>query len=357
MFLPVLLVRDYGVWGWIVFAIPNVVGAAAMGWVIRNAETSERIVSTHRLLLSVFSIVTIAFHFFFAGWIIRQLLEPTLAYGGVFVLSIVFLVVMTRRRKGRLESAVVALLLSLGLFALVAFDPQLPRVNLASGVRPSKDLIYLAPICAFGFLFCPYLDLTFHRARRSLSATASRTAFTIGFGALFLVMILFTLCYASLFPVDRHHWSLRALVGAHMLVQSGFTVGAHVRELGPRRAGLYDALYHLIEAVIALVFGSVSFAFAYHGLEGGEMIYRLFMGFYGLVFPAYVWLCIVPPRRDVRMFLISIIVAAPMFWMGFIEQRMIWLVPGMAVVLLMKLINVGAASAASSSPSLEAIHE
>ena len=30
MFLPVLLVRDYGMLGWIVFAVPNVVGAAAM---------------------------------------------------------------------------------------------------------------------------------------------------------------------------------------------------------------------------------------------------------------------------------------------------------------------------------------
>jgi hypothetical protein len=32
MFLPVLLVRDYGIGAWWIFAIPNVVGAAAMGW-------------------------------------------------------------------------------------------------------------------------------------------------------------------------------------------------------------------------------------------------------------------------------------------------------------------------------------
>src|SRR5690242_7362807 len=36
MFLPVLLVRDYGVWGFVVFAVPNVIGAGAMGWVLRN---------------------------------------------------------------------------------------------------------------------------------------------------------------------------------------------------------------------------------------------------------------------------------------------------------------------------------
>jgi hypothetical protein len=27
-------------------------------------------------------------------------------------------------------------------------------------------------------------------------------------------------------------------------------------------------------------------------------------------------------------------VAAPMYWMGFIENRMIWLLPGLAVVML-----------------------
>ena len=27
------------------------------------------------------------------------------------------------------------------------------------------------------------------------------------------------------------------------------------------------------------------------------MIYRLFMAFYGLVFPAYVWLCMLPTRE------------------------------------------------------------
>src|SRR6266404_3216610 len=38
MFLPVLLVRDYGLWGWIVFAVPNMIGAAAMGWVMHRVK-------------------------------------------------------------------------------------------------------------------------------------------------------------------------------------------------------------------------------------------------------------------------------------------------------------------------------
>ena len=29
MFLPVLLVREYGAWAWVVFAVPNVISCAA----------------------------------------------------------------------------------------------------------------------------------------------------------------------------------------------------------------------------------------------------------------------------------------------------------------------------------------
>lgn len=42
MFLPVLLVRDYGVWGFVVFAVPNVVGAGAMGWVLSAASAEGK---------------------------------------------------------------------------------------------------------------------------------------------------------------------------------------------------------------------------------------------------------------------------------------------------------------------------
>src|SRR5438105_14859391 len=72
MFLPVLLVRDYGVWGWIVFAIPNILGAAAMGWVIRSPEQSRSIVAVHQPAIVIFSTVTAAFQVFFAAWIFQR---------------------------------------------------------------------------------------------------------------------------------------------------------------------------------------------------------------------------------------------------------------------------------------------
>src|SRR3954451_14324542 len=62
MFLPVLLVREYGVWAWVIFAIPNCIGAAAMGWTLRTPTQSRDMVVAHAAACRVFSLVTIAFH-------------------------------------------------------------------------------------------------------------------------------------------------------------------------------------------------------------------------------------------------------------------------------------------------------
>jgi hypothetical protein len=65
------------------------------------------------------------------------------------------------------------------------------------------------------------------------------------------------------------------------------------------------------------------------------------MAFYGLIFPAYVWICAWPlraPRKaDARALIlcaVAIAIAAPGFWLGFIERKMIWVVPAVAVVLI-----------------------
>src|SRR4051812_34962605 len=73
MFLPVLLVRDYGVWGWVVFVVPNVVGAAAMGWIISDDEHSHLVVTSHRLAAVAFSFITSSFQVFFALLIFARL--------------------------------------------------------------------------------------------------------------------------------------------------------------------------------------------------------------------------------------------------------------------------------------------
>src|SRR5438128_464538 len=101
MFLPVLLVRDFGVAGWIVFAIPNVLGAAAMPWVLGRARTASKLagytgtdppplVVRHETAMRIFSLVTIAFHLFFMFWVIAWLTPMgaviTIALAGGFFL-------------------------------------------------------------------------------------------------------------------------------------------------------------------------------------------------------------------------------------------------------------------------------
>jgi len=82
---------------------------------------------------------------------------------------------------------------------------------------------------------------------------------------------------------------------------------------------------------------------AYAGLTGGEIVYRSFMSAYGLVFPTYMLYRVVMDRRgksilSLRMMWSMIVLAFPMFWMGFIERQAIWLIPGMGVVVLGAII-------------------
>src|SRR5688572_21066280 len=91
MFLPVLLVRDYGAWAWLVFAVPNVIGAAAMGWVLRDAAASERFVQRHAVAGYAFSVVTIAFHVFFAMWMIQRISGSGLYTVGVALVLLLVL--------------------------------------------------------------------------------------------------------------------------------------------------------------------------------------------------------------------------------------------------------------------------
>ena len=347
MFLPVLLVRDMGLWGWIVFAAPNVIGAAAMGWVLAEPGRSERMVRDHLFACAAFSAITIAFHVFFLLWFVPRLVGlPAAAIA--LALAAVYLLFTVRR--GQLDLPVAALvwafsLTMLGLFLARAGPPAIPLTG-SNSLGPA----WLAPICIFGFLLCPYVDLTFHRARQALGPPQSRIAFGMGFGVCFFSMIVFSLFYAAtLWPLVGAGWrgqlrpAFGAIIAAHLIVQIAFTLSVHVRSFAVAELKSSAVLQLCILAQVALFLGLAANVLPrYHGLDAGEVIYRLFMAFYGLVFPTYVWLCIVPGRdgrsgvtpAKVRTMVLATLVAAPMFWMGFIENRMMWLVPGLTVVLL-----------------------
>lgn len=374
MFLPVLLVRDYGLWGFVVFAVPNVVGAAAMGWVLRK-ESSERLLAANLVAIRCFSTVTVAFNVYFLIWIFRTIPKdvsafwgPLLLVGGVSCCAFI--------HPGRVRPIAAAVVLCISVLCATVL---LNRWHMAlpfseeydRWLPPRPELVPLGAVCLLGFSLCPYLDGSFHLARQRALGRSATGAFALGFGVFFLAMILFTLVYAPLFVLRNDGLSLqggsevRSWVGLHLTLQVFATCGIHagfVFAFGPRparslslkglgRAGAWAAV------TLALPFAAVLFqALAekrHSGLAYGEIIYRGLMAFYGLVFPAYVWICMIPMRDGhsgiggtvgrwkFRVWAFAVGVAAPMFWMGFIERQEWWLAPGLAVVLAARAVIPG----------------
>jgi hypothetical protein len=363
MLLPTLLVRDAGFWAWVGFAVPNCLGAAAMAWVLAHPGRSERLVREHAAACAAFSIVTIAFHLHFVTWFVARLV-------GIGAASLVWVAIagvwiVGARKPGRdLIGGLVVLAVS--AVVLVAFVSH----EGAGGLRvdpPTWKVAWLAVSCLFGFALSPYLDLTFHRALRHTSRGTAKVAFAAGFAGPFLAMILFSLLYAGFAAgwMGESWWdpsvnralpqtALRSILGLHMIVQTAFTVAIHLRALVSsahpvrgRLTGLGIAL--LLTVLLQLGLGLEERRF---GMDGGELIFRVFMGCYGLVFPAYVWLCMLPAGRGDRpvpagrrrynliVWAITVTLAAPCFFAGFIVGDMAWLVPGVGIAVLARIAIV-----------------
>jgi len=368
MFLPVLMIRDYGGWGWAVFALPNVLGAAAMGWVLRDAAASRTVQDAHGAACRWFSLVTIAFHAYFLLALIPSLIGDT--FVGL-ALAVIPLVAILWGRGGRRAPLTGALVLALSVLAMLGYLALQGLPHASTPAKPRLDLLWLGPVCAFGFFLCPYLDLTFHRARQSCTRAGGKTAFGVGFGVFFLLMIVFTALYAQ--PLagalrGTSHYSVRSdlfvgVLAVHLGTQAAFTVVAHaaaVRDAaGCDAGGWWLRAFATTVGIVALALlcrWTVDRYAVYRGLWGqrlatSELIYRLFMAFYGLVFPTYAWLFMVPslrrrrpvaaqpPRPATVIFFGGVLVlAAPGFWLGFIEGRMVWLVPALALVLVSRAL-------------------
>ncbi|HEX8323769.1 MAG TPA: hypothetical protein VF595_07630 [Tepidisphaeraceae bacterium] len=335
MFLPVLLIRDYGPWAWVIFAVPNAVGAAAMGWVMRTREMSRDYTVRHALACRLFSFVTIAFQLFFAVWMLPRLVGPAGYVGAIVLVQSAFTPVI---RQGWLRAGgVVALGLSYVFAIALALSGTLTwPAYVGIGFGNASGLLL---VCLAGFIACPYLDLTFHRARQSTSDADAKFAFGFGFCGLFASMIVLTFFYATnLFGLGGvAAW----LLAAHLLLQMTYTVHVHAAELlrqattrddsGVMRAGLGAWLAVGLVVGLAAVFGLEN-GFAYQGRSLGELGYRTFMSFYGLLFPAYVLLAI--GRRGVATaaWLTISALATPFYWLAFLEGRMAWAIAGVGVL-------------------------
>jgi hypothetical protein len=349
MFLPVLLVRDYGVWAWVVFAVPNVVGAAAMGWFI-SADRSRLMVCAHRTAMTAFSIVTVAFQLFFAAWVFSR---PSWQHAGCgwYLIGIVSVALAAMMRKSsRLLAAMI-------LFASVACaigmlhdgEAQLNVPQMAGGfsTAPSPALGWLVPDFLLGFLLCPYLDSTFHRARQILDDPDAKRAFGVGFGVIFLAAVVLTLLYShtarsAMDQQQSTHLILR-WIALYWMLQLGFTVGVHL--IGDDVQNQQQRSRTGLIAIAAIAGAAAALALTRQLMAPGETIYLCFMSFYGLAFPAYVWLCIVPgrgvmapSRRANSVFAVAVAIAAPMFWWAFIDHILIWGTTGVAVVLFSRVL-------------------
>jgi hypothetical protein len=350
MFLPVLLVRDYGPLAWLVFAAPNVLGAAAMGWLLREGQ-SEQLQQHHGRAIGAFSFVTATFQIFFALWMFESTRMPGSAWL-TLALAAGFLFAILREASLALVLCILALVVSLACMIPVGSRPW---DVVTYGRRSDPQVLALLPVSMFGFGLCPYLDATFHRGRQALPTAAARGAFSVGFGVFFLLMILLSLGYTGLFidgygPGEGVTIEYRA-IALHWTVQLALTTALHwqqrpvpwIAAVGSTAAAL------LAWAAMRLVHDP--------RMPPGEFIYRLFMSFYGLVFPAYAWLCMLPAwrnprsptRRQVVVFAAAVLLAAPFYYLAFIEQEMAWVVVGLGIVLCSRLALAGGRQRAALS--------
>lgn len=337
MFLPILLVRDYGLWGFVVFALPNMFGAAAMGWVLTRRESAARIINLLGPGVAAFSWITIAFHAFFLAAIFALARDAASSVQWFLPLAFAAAFWLGSRADARAAAAIVWLasvaIATLVLVRLGLPDLSAPRSDRSFAGVPA--LVWLAPACVFGFLLCPYLDATFLRARASTDASGSRLAFGAGFLLFFPVMILFTLAYAPVLLQQTGDGTALAGVLLHVFLQSGFTVGAHAREapLAPRRWPVRTT------AVVVLVVGCAVLGPSLRAVF--EPSYRIFMGFYGLVFPLLVWMVLVPALRDDRKpgqrawlaWALVLAVTLPGLAAGFLAEREWAIAPSIALAL------------------------
>jgi hypothetical protein len=260
---------------------------------------------------------------------------------GVFLF---FWIVLHWRRGGEFLVAGLTLVVCAGFIGWGFLRHELPYVAhpvLGTGISPINNL-WLAPAWILGFMCCPWLDLTFHAARRAMGRGEARAAFLVGFGLIFAAMLLLTVAYSGWLVVgfDRTRYpQLAMILGGYLIVQSCLTAALHAQQIGRTREKISMRGFLGFSAllVISVLLGVLSDGPSmYNGMPLGELIYRCFLGFYGLIFPAYVWLRMMRPRRSMWRVIAVIVIAAPLYWLAFADEEMGFAVLGVIVVVVGK---------------------
>jgi hypothetical protein len=365
MFVTVALYREFGFAAWVAVTIPNVIGAASVGFTFaRPGARSDAVVARHRQAVVGFSAITLAFHAFFLFWLARAGLIPTVAAAAV---AIGLAIGLVNRRDIRVDLLLGVAVLAVSAVVLIHGLAHVGRAVLAPPDPPRTPtaMAALAVACVFGFLTCPYLDVTFHRACQSLPPNPKRVAFAVGLGVVFLSMIAGTTLYAGDF--NRGFTGAFTLAGlttwvaAHLCVQTGYKWAVHLRALPPWRPT--DALiwaFALTTAALSAVGLIAHVTLGFHAYDDlilpGQVYYRIFTSFYGLLFPAYVWLCMVPlpgrpapgpTKQSLTVLAVAVVIATPMYWLGFLADQWAWIPVGVAILLAARLFVRSAETSAT----------
>ena len=331
MWLPVYLTRDFGWPGFVVFAVPNVIGATAVGVAFRPrrglaAAPAQAFFERHRGAIHWFSFATICLQLYFCGVLAREHLTElpgapmgsvSMSMAGVVVLAII-VACMPIRIALAAAALVIAASIGCAVGAVLTADElpafALPPLRGEATQASFLPLVLTAPAIWLGFLACPHLDATILRIRRDAPDPTGLYAFIMGFFGFFLLMILMTLGYAGRLLQDG---TLSPFIVGHILLQASFTMGVHARamvtgsafrkfnkhveRLGPARRRIAFALFALaLMPALGTAARDMRLPFTRPGYSSVRMLYDSFMALYAIVFPAYLWICTVPKTPAAR---------------------------------------------------------
>ncbi len=275
LFLPVILMQWFGWYGFLLIAIPNCIGAAAMGILLGSPEESRRFIQRHRHAMWWFVMITIAFHLFFLS-MIGMWFAPAEWIGSWWWLPL-----------GALMAGILVSFIRTPAWpwigAVAAAAGVIVFLNMCehgsspgwSGTRPDIDLFWLAPVFIIGFLLCPWLDAPFHRTRQQTKGSLS----FVLLGIFFLGVLLVTSSYFWISP----HSMAPMLVMAWLIGQSTFTIGANLRECSTLR--LHPSRILSIFIMVMLAVGPI-LLLQQENWDGSIDLYLRWLSAYGIIFPA-----------------------------------------------------------------------
>lgn len=308
-FFPLILGRDYGWPALAAFTVFNVGGAMAMGFYFKNRSQQQDFESTHKPAIAIFSYITLAYQLFFMAWLGAVI-------GQVLLLPAVLLIafVIYHTKKVITYWAQAFYVLSIGLFVGFLGSDWPPVEISAKGYWPHA----LLPL-AIGFIFSPYLDITFHRAFKD--SKNPKMSFLIGFGVLFLSLLGFVFFYATSLGNVFFNQAIPAAiiypVVGFLVLQIGFTVAAHASELSTQRYLKPSLLGSSIAVFSVFCIGLLTMikdsSIPWVNLPLEETLYKTFLFFYSLVFPLYLLL-----GKSKPLFLWVLAICTPAYSIGFL---------------------------------------